>query len=143
MPRGSFHKAQRGPHAKPLVVRNVAMKWIFPCFVGATELTSSFRVGFSVTHDWRANFQRIIFFVENSLDFTWQGKRTGPAVQSWCGVLSGKQTTEVGKEKHASPSSRTRCFMYLILVCDRLLITAGGKDQQIEDIESVATLLKA
>ena len=53
----------------------------------------------------------------------------------------GKLTTEVEKEKHASPSFRATCFMYLTPACDRL--TDGRKDQQNEDIEGVAALLKA
>ena len=44
------------------------------------------------------------------------------------------------KERHASLSFRTTCFMYLTPACDRL--TDRRKDQQNEDIEGVAALFR-
>ena len=66
-----------------------------------------------------------------SVNFAWRWRdRPRGAVAVW---RTSKVTTEEQKEKHALPSSRTTCFAYLTLTCDRL--TPGRKHQQNEDID--------
>ena len=116
--------------------------------VDVTERTSSFRVlskvDFDVLvrrwtffHDAREACE-CSFLLPWTLVWHWRD-RPHSAVAVW---RTWRQSTVVENEKHASPSSRTPCFIYFTLACNRL--ASGRKDQQKEesDIEGVAALLR-
>ena len=93
---------------------------------------------FSTTLDKRVSFKELFSSVNFGLTLAWHAPQHS-AVAGY--TRTWKLTTKVEKEKHASPSFRTTCFMYLTPACDRP--TDGREDQQNEDTEGVAALLKA